>query len=261
MPEPLRRCACAASVSLAIAILFGFGAGPASAAEGEAVPATTEVKAPPSYDKGETLPLGLRAERNEAAFVTADGGYDGARKAGIIDFAAEIHIWGPITVRVGGTYISDEDDVRPTVGALVQLFSSDGLAGSVGVFYKPEGLTEPEGEIEAAFMLGKRFDEATLVGSLTYGQDGEGNERDGEVRVGGFYKVRKNFYAGADTRFRFSLGTSKVGEPDYDILAGPVATLVAFDTAFTAQVGVSAVKITDQTLSGPELLFAISRVF
>ena len=256
MNQLLCRCAYA-WVTLGVAAF----ATPAVASEPEGVPSTTETKAPPAYDKGEALPLGLRAERNEAAFVTADGGYDGARKAGIIDFAAEIHIWGPITVRVGGTYISDADDVKPTVGALVQLFNSDGLAGSFGVFYKPEGLTEPEGEIEATFALGKRFENATLVGSLTYGQDGEAEERDGEVRVGGFYKVRKNFYAGADARFRFSLGTSKAGEPDYDILGGPLATLVAFDTAFTAQVGVSAVKVADQTLSGPEVLFGISRLF
>src|SRR5262249_16037495 len=195
MLEPLRRWTRAATVCSMIALGSIVG-GSALAAEGWPGPTTPEAKASPEYDKGETLPLGLRAERNEAAFVTADGGYDGARKAGIIDFAAEIHIWGPITARVGGSYVSDADDVRPTVGALVQVFRSDGLAGALGVFYKPEGLTEPEGEIEAASAVSKRFDQGTLVGSLTHGQDGEGNERDGEIRVGGLYKMQKRFYLG-----------------------------------------------------------------
>src|SRR5215470_3682142 len=216
--------------------------------------------ADPRYERGEALPLGLRAERGETALITAYGGYDGGHKAGRFDVAAELHLFGPVYLRGGGTYVSDADEVRPTVGALVQLFSAGGLAGAVGVFYKPEGLTEPEGEIEGTFALGLRLEGVTLVANLTYGQDGEGQERDGEVRIGATVRAGQRFYVGADSRLRFSLGTDKPDEPDYDLLAGPLATVVAFGTAFTVQAGVSAVKV-GGTEVGPMFLLGIGRVF
>jgi hypothetical protein len=215
-----------------------------------------------TYERGESLPLGLRAERSETALVTVNGGYDGGRKSGVLDFAAELHLWGPITLRGGGVYTSNGNTLKPSVGALVQLFTDagSGLAGSAGVFYKPEGLTEPEGEIEASFALGLRRERTTLVANLTYGQDGEGTERDGEVRLGGVYRVASRFYVGADSRFRFSLGSAKVGEPDYDLVAGPLATLVVWDLAVTAQVGVAAVKVANAEV-GPSALLGVARVF
>jgi hypothetical protein len=239
--------------------LFGFALAPAAAAEtvlDEPEPASIE----PKYERGETLPLGLRAERGETAFVTVDGGYDGARKAGRFDAAAELHLVGPIYLRGGATYVSNDDQVKPTVGALVQLFSSEGLSGAVGVFYKPEGLTEPEGEIEGTFAVGLRLERMTLVANVTYGQDGEGTERDGEVRLGGSYRVARRIYAGVDSRLRFSLGSEKAGEPDFDVLAGPLVTVVAFEMAFTAQAGISAVKI-GGTDVGPMMLIGVGRIF
>ena len=242
-----------------LALLIIFAVAPASAAADQA----DEPPPPPlevSYDRGEVLPLGLRAERGESAFVTVDGGYDGARKAGRFDATAEVHIVGPLYLRGGATYVSSDDEVKPTVGALLQLFSSDGFSGAVGVFYKPEGLTEPEGEIEGTFALGLRLERTTLVANFTYGQDGEGTERDGEVRLGGTYRVARRVYVGADSRVRFSLGSEKAGEPDYDVIAGPLATVVAFNMAFTAQAGISAVKI-GGTDVGPIMLIGVGRIF
>jgi hypothetical protein len=167
---------------------------------------------------------------------------------------------GPLYLRGGATYVSSDDQVKPAVGALVQLFSSGGLSGAFGVFHKPEGLTEPEGEIEGTFALGLRLERTTLVANPTYGQDGEGTERDGEVRLGGTHRVARRVYVGADSRLRFSLGGEKPGEPDFDVLAGALVTVVAFDMAFTAQAGISAVKI-GGTEVGPIAHIGVGRTF
>jgi hypothetical protein len=240
-------------------LLLALGlAAPALADDSDGPPA-----APPrAYDRGESLPLSLRAERGagERALVMATTGFDGARDAATFEVAAELHLWGPIWLRGGAAYLSSGDTLKPTVSALVELFHAGPVAGTAALFYKPEGLTEPEGEIEGVLAFGLRLDVATIVGNLAYGQDGEGNERDGEVRLGGTVRVGRGFFVGADGRFRFSIGTTKAGEPDYDLVAGPLATLVAWDTAFTAQAGVSMVKV-GETKTGPTALVGVSRVF
>jgi len=52
-----------------------------------------------------------------------------------------------------------------------------GLDGSLSVFYKAEGFTEGEGEIETLVALGRRFQALSVAANFVYGQDPEGNER------------------------------------------------------------------------------------
>ena len=66
-----------------------------------------------------------------------------------------------------------------------------------------------------------------MLGNLVYGQDPEGNERDGELRFASLYAVGRWTF-GVDSRLRFAIGTQKSAmaqaEPKFDLLAGPVAT-------------------------------------
>jgi hypothetical protein len=244
----------------AVAILFLAGA-----AAGASADEATDQSPPPSlttgYDQGLVSPFSISAVRPATALVLGDGGYDGARKAGIVDIATELHIWGPIYIRAGGSYVSDADQIRPLAGLLVRIFETPGVTGTAGLFYKPEGLTEPEGEIEGLFALTGRLGATTITGNLVYGQDGEAAESDAEVRLGAVVRASDHWLFGADSRFRFAINTKpdKV-EPDYDLVAGPVATLVLREVAVTAQAGVSVVKV-GSVEAGPIVLLGVARIF
>src|SRR5262245_3846117 len=121
-----------------------------------------------------------------AAFGSAFGGYDGARAKPLVGLAAEARLFGPVALRAEVVYNGESSrSTRPGVGLRAQLLrqAAHGLDGALSVFYRPEGFTEPEGEIETFVSLGRSFDRVSVVANLVYGQDPEGNERDGEVRA------------------------------------------------------------------------------
>jgi hypothetical protein len=184
------------------------------------------------------------AVAKKGAFGSAMAGYDSAGSSASFEATAEVGIWGPIALRGGAVYAGASKRLRPSIGARVQALteSAHGVDASVGVFYKPEGLTEPEGEIEAVFSAGRHLGSCYATANLAYGQDPEANERDGEVRLAFLAPVASHLILGIDGRARFDLGSSKAGEPKLDLLVGPVAAVPVGPIAFLLQGGASAVK-------------------
>jgi hypothetical protein len=189
------------------------------------------------------------------AYAWGLGGYDSSRKKAIFDTMAEVHLWGPIALRVEAVYSQDTQRMRPSGGARVQLLNQEkhGLDGALSVFFKTEGFTESEGEIETYASLGRRFEVVSVVGNLVYGQDPEGNERDGEVRATVFHQTGR-FSFGADARARFAIGTqhgkAATVEPKFDALGGPMATVTVGPFAFFAEAGPSAFSLGGTTRVG-----------
>jgi hypothetical protein len=200
------------------------------------------------------------------ALVSAFGGYDGARGAPIASATAEVRLWGPIAIRGGAEYSQARKEARPTIGGRVQLLRQErqGVDGALGVFYRPEGFTEPEGEIETFVSLGRRFDRLAVLGNLVYGQDPEGNERDGELRVASLYAMGR-WTLGVDARLRFAIGAQKsamaMSEPQLDLLAGPIATVIAGPVALFSELGPSLLKVAGHTSVGVAGLMGIGSVF
>jgi hypothetical protein len=256
-----RRCWPAWTAGLLVALAL-------ETAEGAAI-ADEEHPPPPPADlavtDAVTLPLGLPAARDHLrAVATGFGGYDGAREAGVLEFQAAVRLFGPVSIHGGGVYVSSADDVRPSLGAMVQLLEQErrGVDASLSVTYRPEGLTEPEGEIETALAFGRRLGSTSIVASATYGQDPEGNERDGELRAAGLARVGP-VLVGADARGRLAL-TRPDGsaEPDYDVAAGPVLVVPIQSFALTGMVGASVVgTAADTTEAGVLGLLGASRIF
>jgi hypothetical protein len=184
------------------------------------------------------------------AFAWGLGGYDSSRKREVADAIAEVHLWGPLALRGGATYDASGKRMRPNLGARAQFLRQEahGIDGALSVFYKAEGFTEAEGEIETFLSVGRRFDRLAVGGSLVYGQDPEGNERDGEVRAAAFRQVGR-FNLGLDSRLRFAIGPqhTKAGaapEPTFDALVGATATATLGTFVVFAEVGPSAFKVT-----------------
>jgi hypothetical protein len=198
----------------------------------------------------------------QALFAAGAAGYDGARGTAMFEASAEARVWGPIAVRGGAVYTGDR--LRPSFGVRVQALSerSPGLDGSVGVFYRPEGLTEPEGELETIVAAGRHLGRTYVVGNLVYGQDPEGRERDGELRLAVLHPATARLVLAVDGRARLAIGSSAArGEPQADALFGPTAALSLGPVALTLQTGASALRRDDHTTFGAFVLGGLATAF
>jgi hypothetical protein len=198
-----------------------------------------------SIEEGAFLPTTLRARHgNEKATVLVLSGYDGAHDAPSLELSTELHLWGPLSV-VGGAVYSDHGDVlRPTVGVVWQAARRErlGVDLALGLAYRPEGFTEPEGEVEATVAVGRRFGRLTGLVNLTYGQDPEGNERDAEAKLAVVAPVARTLLVGFDSRLRLGLARPAEGPEahvEYDGIAGPIAYWALGSWTLMGQAGAS----------------------
>lgn len=234
-----------------VSTLLGAGAALAQApAQG---PAKDEKPAPPestaavSGEAGMFLPTVIAARTDsQTGYIRAIGGYDTARRSAQMEALADVTLVGPLALRAGVLYAQKPNSFRPSIGLRVQILSQEGtgIDMGAGVFYRPEGFTEAEGEVEVALAFGRRFGRIATFANLVYGQDPEGAERDGELRLGALYSVTSLLQAGLDARLRFDLGSEEgkrrtEGEAEYDIVFGPTASYALGPVAAIAQVGMS----------------------
>jgi hypothetical protein len=212
-----------------------------------------------SNANGSFLPLSLTPSvaTTSSAQAAGFGGYDSAKAAPVMQSFAEARVMGPVALRVGAALRDGEDELAPSIGVRAQLLSQErhGVVGAVALFYKAEGFTEGEGELETVLSFGTRVGRTLLIGNLAYGQDPEGNERDGELRAAALVQLPPGLQLGFDARGRFDLGSepSKLrasNEPTYDVDAGPVASLALGPVALAAHVGVSVIRRLDQQAEG-----------
>lgn len=200
-----------------------------------------------SADSGMFLPLTLAPRTDgQRAMVRVLGGYDGARERMQFDAVADVTVWGPLAIRAGAMYGQKQDSFRPTIGLRVQALSQEkyGIDLGFGGFYKPEGFTEAEGEIEVMVLMARRFGRLATFANLVYGQDPEAAERDGELRMGALYAIATPLQAGIDARLRFDLGSEEgkrraEGGAEYDLSVGPTASYALGPVAAIAQAGLS----------------------
>jgi hypothetical protein len=184
----------------------------------------------------------------QGGLVLGDAGYDTGQHGAIFDSAVEVRIWGPLALRADVSYADDTQRMRPAVGARLQLFrqAAHGVDGSLSSFFKTEGFDETEGEIETSFALGRRFSEFYLLGNVAYGQDPEGNERDGELRASAL-RSQGRFIVGAEARARSAIGpqhgTNSAVEPRFDAVGGPIAMVELRPFVLFGEIGRSAVQL------------------
>ena len=241
-----------------IAVAVSTAAMLARAARAEAQEIVAEQRAPdPAITAavaGDYLPNTLTARVGATAvFAFGSGGYDSSRRVPLIDSAVEAHIWGPFALRAQSTYSNDTTRMRPSIGGRVQLLRQEahGVDGTLTVFFKTEGFTETEGEIETFASVGRKFEHVAVLGNAVYGQDPEGTERDGEFRVAAYHQSGK-FVLGLDSRLRFAIGTqhghAATTEPKFDFVAGGVATFAIGPLALLAEAGPSALQMSGADL-------------
>jgi hypothetical protein len=223
-----------------------------SAANGDSfTPGLTHASGPPLANIGSTLTL------------------DGAAHTTTLDFNGEIQVWGPfrLVLRVDNASANNNGKARPGIGGAVQFLEERryGVAGSAYVSYKAEGFTEAEGEIEGLVSFGKQFGGLHSTLNLAYGQDPEGNERDGELALGLHIEPMHGLFTGVVGRFRDALGSN--GDKGTGVLRdahGLVSATYALGRfGLTASAGIAGVKTigSDGMQAGAEAAFTVGAVF
>jgi hypothetical protein len=208
-------------------------------------------RASPALREGEALPLGLAPPPREGhGLAVVQGGWDGARDSAVLEARAAVRLWGPVSLHGGAVYVARADTLRPSLGAMLDVLRQrrHGLDLAAAVTYRPEGLTEPEGEIELALLARRRIGETLLMLAGTAGQDPEGNERDVELRATALADLTPRLAVGLDGRGRFALARPDGSmEPDADLLAGGLAVLTFERWAASGFVGASVVDASGGT--------------
>jgi hypothetical protein len=242
------------------------------ASEGREVPEqndarTDEQTAAARAAAGAFLPFSQAASNDQRAHVVSLGGYESAPRTATFEAAAELTVWGPVAVRAASVYTSSDGRMRPSVGIRVQALKEErqGVDAAVGVSYRPEGLTEPEGEIESLVSVGLHAGRTYVLGNLLYGQDPEGSERDGELRLASLRPVGSLFLIGLDSRLRFDLGSNAARlaahhEPTLDALIGPTVTALAGQCAFAVTGGASALRLEQSVSYGAFVMVSLGIV-
>ncbi len=169
--------------------------------------------------------------------ASVQGGWGGAHAQAIGAVSAEALVLGRITIRAGVEY--DAGKTRPSASASYLFFDPEHSAIGLlaGLAYKPEGLTEPDGEFEGTVALSHKFGDALGSASVTYGQDADFKEHDAEIALAAVEPLSKSVALGGVTRARSGLGSAKDLGARWDGLAGGLARMQIDQYTVTAVVG------------------------
>jgi hypothetical protein len=244
-------------VGVSISFVAFLMSGDAGATEGPDDLAGTDLawssKAMASAAAGTLLPQTLSPLVSaQRASVAVSSGYDGGHGSATLATVADVQLASFVGLRAGLTYLPNEDVnvFKPHVGLSVQLLRQGrhGIDGALGAFYRMERFSEDDGQIQLIASVARRFGRLATFANVGYGQDPEGDDRDGDVRLAGQVIVSSILQLGVDSHVRFDLFSSDArrlarGTTDLDFAAGPTATLTFDRFALVAQTGVSGVRV------------------
>jgi hypothetical protein len=180
--------------------------------------------------------------------VWTEGGYNGGDHRAEVDATVEATVLPHASVfatsQFGGEYVYNNP--RPAIGAAYQIIDPrNGPTGArVTMAYKPEGFTEPEGEIESVLVLSRKIGADTVRVRAAYGQDPEGRESDAEGGGSFMHRATDHIVIGASSRYRHAIKVKTNLEPRWDFIGGGVAGFVAGRSRVEVLLGVDSVAYT-----------------
>lgn len=176
-------------------------------------------------------------------FAAVSAGYSTVTEDVTLDVTGQVHLYQRFSLVLRVDDVTG-DEPRPGIGGMVHLLDEarHGVDANGYLLYKAEGFSEPEGELEALASFGHTFGAVRAVANLAYGQDPEGNERDGEVAVAAQLHPADPLYAGVVGRYRDALGSRGEGGVVRDLFAGVGATYALDRFGVSGLVGLSEVE-------------------
>jgi hypothetical protein len=210
------------------------------------------------------------AQRAAAAFGSA--GYDAARSSVVMNLLGEIHVCGPLDLRLGLNYVPNVESgaarAEPQFGLRLRLLSQaeQGIDAAAMLSYRLDRFTSDEGLVQAMFIVGRHFDRASLFANLGYGQDPEGDDREGEAALALLYALSQVLQIGFETHARFDLfSTDPRRAQRHDAAAetasGPMLHYVMGPCVVLAQVGLSTLIGTHQARLGALALAGVGATY
>lgn len=252
---------------LAVALLVAFG--PATSwAETDKAPSDTDDTTRRAVDAGALVPWTMSPRSDtQAAVVHVSGGYDAARDGAAFESLLEARIFGRLSFRAGGSYVGPDGDVRPIFSGKVDALRQEGHGVDVAVAggYEPHGFNTVRA-VAATVAVGRSFDRLRVQANVGAGIGLEEGERYGDTRLAALYRITDRVRAGLDSRFRIDLerdADEPEGEPDWELVAGPLATMTIGRFAVSGGVGVSAIRLRLETNTeiGPLTYVGLGTVF
>lgn len=219
------------------------------AAEGQdqLAPALERGAAQESAAEGAFLPwtMGARSDA-QRALVYAQGGYDSAEKGPVFQTVVEAQLLGRLSFRAGGSYAGPSGQFRPEGGLRLDALRQErhGIDLAVLGVYEAQGFNTVRA-VTARVALSRAFGATRLVGNVGYGFGLQDAERYGDFRLAALHALTRGLQLGLDSRLRVDLerdANEPAGEPDWELVAGPLASF-AFDRfVVSAGGGLSALK-------------------
>jgi hypothetical protein len=178
----------------------------------------------------------MRATSEGNGFVNVSSDFDGSTESIRVSALGEVNIAWRVRAAVK-LLDAFSDEPRPGIGAGLRWLDGD-ITSTAYLFYKTEGFTEPEGEIELLLSFEREVGAVRAVANVAYGQDPEGNERDGELALLAHVEPRTGWFVGGTARYRDALGSTKESVIR-DGFAGPTSTLTLGAFALSLNAGVA----------------------
>lgn len=255
MPFP-RRAPRGAACGLSLVALVGaclLNARPA-AAESDVLDPDLTAKRPLRTGPVNLLPEGVAARVNDDRVVaTTWAGYDSARRAPLLTATVEARIVGRLVFLAGaGTtaQTAGTNGLRSQIGLRLQVLDQarQGVDAAAAVMLRQDQFTSEGGFYQAALALERRQGRLVLAVNLLYGQDGEGDDRQGEARAAGMVATGRGVLVGVDARYRHDLWSADprgagADRPVSELVAGPAASFTHGSWMVMAETGVSSVQI------------------
>jgi hypothetical protein len=209
------------------------------------------------------------AARNDGqkGFAHVTGGYDAAKNGPAFESVVEAQVLGRLSLRAGASYVGPRGEVRPVFGGRVDALRQErhGIDLAIAAGYEPHGFnTVPAAG--ALVAVGRSVGAVNLLGNLGYGIGLEEGERYGDARFAALYRVAPRLRVGLDSRFRMDLerdGDEPVSEPDWELMAGPLASVTAGRFVLSGGVGLSALRmrLESKTNAGAVAYAGVGAVF
>lgn len=197
-------------------------------------------------------------------FAQVSAGYNTITEEESLDVSAHVHLFSRFSLIAQVSNITGEEP-RPGVGGAAHILDEleSGVELTGYLLYKAEGFSEPEGEIELLASLGKTFGAVRGVANLAYGQDPDGNERDGEVALAASVHPIEPLFAGLVARYRDALGSHGELGVVRDLFAGASATIAIDRFGISALAGLSEIETsaTDSFEAGASASLTVGAAF
>jgi hypothetical protein len=198
--------------------------------------------------RGMLLPtlIAPASDRNDRVVANVVGGYDSALRTSVMRAIGDVNVIGPVDLRFGVTYTPDafNGQVQPHVGMRVRILSQEksGIDLAAALFYRLERFTADEGLVQGVLAAGRRFGPLNLLMHAAYGQDPEGDDREGEVALAGLVEASSAVQVGIENHIRFDLFSDDPkrqmrNDSEYDLTVGPLAQWSLGPLALLGQVG------------------------